>query len=156
HGVRDRDQVIVVNPDQIIILDDLFELGGEMIVDPEIAAEVAARKLCQVQPIMENRPQHPIGETVIVFLELVLRQVGDDVFDVLVSDGSRPQLLLRANLSAPSDPNAAIALQRRPQRHFEPASTQPTSALGPVTGGNRNAIGNYRQARQYIASDFTT
>src|SRR5262249_25855857 len=136
-GIRDRDQVIVVNPDQVIFLEDLFEFGGEMIVDPEIATEVAARKLRQVQPVMENRPQHPIGEAVIILLIIMFRQVGDNVLDVLVFEGSRPQLVLGANLSAPPDPNSAVVLQCRPQCHFEPAG-----ALGAIAGGNGNTIGN--------------
>src|SRR6266849_641000 len=102
-----------------------------MIVDAEISAEVSARKLGEVQPIMQNRPQHPIGETVIVFLIIVFSQIGDDVFDVLVFDGSRPQLLPRPDFSAPSEPNAAIMLQGRPQRHLKPAG-----ALGASAGRN--------------------
>ena len=134
--VRDRDQVIVVDPDEIVTLDDFLKLGRKVIVDPEIPAEVPERKLGEVEPIVQYRPQHPIGETVIVFLIIMLSQIGDDVFDVLVLDGSHSQLVLRSNLPAPSKPHATVVLQRRPQRHFEPAG-----ALGAIAGGNRNTIG---------------
>jgi hypothetical protein len=126
-GVGDRDQVIVVDPDEIVILDDLFEFGREMKVDAEISAEVTPRKLGKIQPIMQNWPQHPIGETVIVFLKFVFGEIGDDVLDIVTFDGSRSQFILRADLSAPSDPDAAVAVQRRPQRHLKPAG-----ALGAV------------------------
>src|SRR5262249_57880413 len=92
-GVRDRDQMIVVDPDQIVLFEDFFEFGREMIVDPEIPAKVAARKLGEVQPVMQDRPQHSVGETVIVFLIVMFGEVGNYVFDVLVFEGSRSQLL---------------------------------------------------------------
>ena len=108
--VRNRDEVIVVDPDQIIIFDDFLEFCRKMIIDPEIPAEIPKRKLGKVKPIMQYRPQHPIGEPVIVFLIVVLGQICDDVFDVLVFDGTRSELVLRPNLSAPSKPHAAVVL----------------------------------------------
>src|SRR5712692_4918249 len=149
--VRDRDQMIIMDPDQIVMRDDFFEFGRKVIIDAEISAEVAPRKLGEVQPIMQNRPQHPIGEPVIVFLIIMFSQVGDDVFDVLVLDGSRSQLLSRSDFSAPSEPHASVVLQRRPQRHLKPAG-----ALGAIAGGNRNPIGYDRQARQYRPQSSAT
>src|SRR5262249_47378338 len=67
--------------------------------------------------------------------------IGDDVFDVLVLDGSRSELVLRSDFSAPSEPHASVVLQRRPQRHLEPAG-----ARRAIPGGNRNPIGDDRQA----------
>ena len=134
-GICDRDQVIVVDPDEFVSRDDFFEFGREMIVDAEISAEVTARKLGEVQPIMQNRPQHPIGETVIVLLIIVFGEVGNDVLDVLVFDRSRPQLFPRPDLSAPSEPDAAIVLQRWPQRDLKPSGPP-----GAIAGRNRNAI----------------
>src|SRR5262249_23800380 len=100
-GVRDRDQVIIVDPNEIIILDDFLKFDREVIIDPEIPAEVPTRKLSKIEPIMQYRPQHPIGETVIVFLKLVFSEIGDYVFNVLVFDRTRSQLVLRSDLSAP-------------------------------------------------------
>ena len=54
--VRDGDQVVVMDPDQIIVRDDLFELGREVIIDPEISAKIPARELGEVQPIMQDWP----------------------------------------------------------------------------------------------------
>ena len=51
--VRDGDQMVVMNPNQIVFFDDFFQLGRKMIVDPEIAAEISARELAEVQPIMQ-------------------------------------------------------------------------------------------------------
>src|SRR3546814_3583765 len=43
-------------------------LAGEQVVDPEISGIGAARKLGQVQPEMEKRPQRRVGEAVVIFL----------------------------------------------------------------------------------------
>ena len=48
-----------------------------------------------------------------------------------------PILHYRIDLAAPSEPHAAVALERRPQRDFEPAG-----AFGAIAGRNRNAVGN--------------
>src|SRR5262249_9313513 len=84
------------------------------------------------------------GETVIVFLKLVFSQIGNDVFDVLVFDRSRSELLLRSDFPAPAEPHASVVLQRRTQRHLKPAG-----ARRAIPGGNRNTIGYDHQARQY-------
>jgi hypothetical protein len=68
--VRDRDQVIVVHPDQVVLPDYFFELGREMIIDPEISAEIPTRELGEIKPVMQNRPQHAVGEAVVIFLNL--------------------------------------------------------------------------------------
>ena len=78
------DEVVVVDPDDVVGPQDLGELGGKVLVHAEIAGEVAAGEFGQVDAIVQDRPQHPIGEAVVVFLVVLLRQVGDDV------SGSRP------------------------------------------------------------------
>ena len=72
--VGDRDQVIVVHPDQVVGLDDPLELGREMIVDPHVAGEVAPRELGEVEAEVEDRPQHPVGEAVVIFLVVVVER----------------------------------------------------------------------------------
>jgi hypothetical protein len=66
--VRDRDQVIVMDPDEVVGLDDLFELVGEKIVHPHVSGEITPRELGEIEPKMQDRPQHSVGETVVVFL----------------------------------------------------------------------------------------
>ena len=131
---RDRDHVVVVDPDQIVFLDDLLELGGEVLVDAKVAAQIAAREFRKVEPVVQDRPQHAIGETVVIFLKIVAREVGDDIFDVLVLDGSRFPLA-GGDFAAPAQPDAAILLQSRPQSDLKSAG-----ALCAVAGRNRNPI----------------
>ena len=54
--VRNGDQVVVMDPDQIIVIDDFLELGREMLIDPGISAEIPAREFGQVQPVMQDWP----------------------------------------------------------------------------------------------------
>ena len=93
--VRDRDEVIVMDPDQVVGFDDLFEFGREMIVHPHVSGEIAPRELGEIEPEMQDRPQHPVGEAVVVFLVVLLGEIGDHIGDVLVAD--RVHLDIRAS-----------------------------------------------------------
>ena len=46
-------------------------MPGEKLVDAEIATEIAARELGEVEAIMQNRPQHAVREAVVEFLVVV-------------------------------------------------------------------------------------
>ena len=126
--------MVVVNPEQIIFFDDLFELGREVFIDPEVATKIPARELREIKPVVQDWPQHPIGETVVVFLKVVAREVGDDIFDVLVGDGSRFPLP-GGDLAAPTQPDATVLLQCWPQRHLKPAR-----AFRAIARWNRNSV----------------
>jgi len=54
--ICDRYEMVVMDPDQIVSLDDLFEFGGEMIIDLEISAQIPTRELRQVEPVMQDWP----------------------------------------------------------------------------------------------------
>ncbi len=74
-----RDQVIVVHPDDVVRLQDLHQLIREMFVDPHIAGQVAPREFREIEPVMEDRPQHPVGETVVILVKILRLEVGDDI-----------------------------------------------------------------------------
>ena len=82
----ERDQVIVVHPDEIVGAQHLVELVGEMLVDAHVAGEIAARELGLIEAIVQDRPEHPVGEAVVVFLVVVGAEAGDDVVDIVVMD----------------------------------------------------------------------
>ena len=83
-----------------------------MRVDAPIAAEIATRKLRQIEPIVQNRPQHPIGETVVIFLIVGLDEVGDDVRHVAALNGPGRGVLVGRNRSTPAEPEPAVALEQ--------------------------------------------
>src|SRR5262249_17039852 len=107
-----------------------------MVIDPEIPAQIPARELGEVQPIMQDWPQHPIGKTAVVFFKTFLRKVSNYIFDIFRPDCPGLQLMPGCDLAAPSQPDAAVVLERRPQCNFKPPG-----ALG-VVARNRNAVRN--------------
>ena len=131
---RNRYQVVIVDPDQVVFLDYLLELGREVLIDPEVAAQIAARELSEVEPVVQDRPQHTIGEAVVVFLKIIAGEIGDDIFDVLVLDRSRFPLA-GGDFAAPAQPDAAVLLQCRPQSDLKPAG-----ALCAIARWNRNSV----------------
>src|SRR5579863_2196098 len=119
HG-RNRNQMVVVDPNQIVFPDDLLELSREVLVDPEVATQIAAREFRKVEPIVQDGPKHAIGKAIVVFLKVVACEIRNDILDVVVLDGSG---LPRAcgDFAAPAQPDAAILLQRWPQGDLKSA-----------------------------------
>src|SRR5262245_7026778 len=120
-----RHQMIVVHPDQIIRREDVVQLTGEEVVDAQIAAQIATGEFCAVDLVVENRPQHAIGEAVVVFLVIFLGEVADDVSDLVARDRPGFDLGARRYASAPTEPNPRHALERRLDGDLEPAGTHP-------------------------------
>src|SRR3546814_3039859 len=73
--LAERNQMIVVHPDHVVVAQHGGELAGDKVVDPEISGIVAARKLGKVKPEMEKRPKLRVGEAVVIFLEVALREM---------------------------------------------------------------------------------
>ena len=57
--------MIVVHPNDVIGLKKRFEVTGEILVYSEVAAKIASRQFGEIEPIMQDRPQHTIGEAVV-------------------------------------------------------------------------------------------
>ena len=55
--------------------EQLLQIAREEFVDAEIAAEIAAREFGEIEPVMQDRPQHAVGEAVVEFLVVVLAQI---------------------------------------------------------------------------------
>ena len=64
----ERDQVVIVNPDQIVRPHQSGKGSGESAVDPEVACVIGARKIRQADAVMHGRPKGAVGETAIIFL----------------------------------------------------------------------------------------
>ena len=50
-----------------------------MRIDAPIPAEIAPRKLSEVEPVVKDRPQNPVGEAVVIFLVIGGREVGHNI-----------------------------------------------------------------------------
>ena len=117
----ERHQVIVVHPDDVVVLDDRVELIGEQAVDAHVAALVGARIFLQVDPIVQDRPQHPVGEAVVIFLVVGLGEVDDGVFDPAAFEAARRRRFAVADVAAPAEPDADAIAQRGLDGDRQPA-----------------------------------
>jgi hypothetical protein len=70
------DEVIVVNPDEIIGLNEPRQLAGKMRIDPEVSGEIAAREFREVESVVENGPQDSIGKPVVELLMTLFGEIG--------------------------------------------------------------------------------
>ena len=145
----DRNQVIVVNPDQVVGLEDLRQLGREMLVHPEITCEVAPIELGQIDAIVQHRPQHPVGEAIVIFLIVLLGEVGHDERALPLSDRARFDCTGGNDFAAPAEPHALHFVENWRQRNFEPART-----VAGARTGKRDSVGDKNQPRQYRSSQL--
>ena len=108
----EQHQVIVVHPDDIILMDQRAQSIAEHPVDPHIAARVGARIFLQVDPVVKDGPEHAVGETVVIFLNVVRPQIEQDVGHLV--DFDRPSFAggFVRNLAAPAEPKPVSILQR--------------------------------------------
>src|ERR1700745_698399 len=117
-------------------------MGGEILVDADIAAKVTPRELGEVEPIVQNRPQHAVCESVVEFLIVILAQIECGVSRVVVGDGLHIARHIFRDAPAPAKPEAAMPLERGSDRHFEPAG--PSAAIRDAT-----SVRHYDEPRQY-------
>ena len=143
-----RHQVIVVHPDDVVVLDDRVELIGEQAVDAHVAALVGARIFLQVDPIVQDRPQHPVGEAVVIFLVVGLGEVDDGVFDPAASEAARRRRLAVADVAAPAEPDADAIAQRGLDGDRQPACER----LARV--GHGDSVRDDDQARSHASSQL--
>jgi hypothetical protein len=68
--------------------------------------------LLEVDPAVENRPKHAIGESVAIFLDIVVRQVDLNIGYFVDFEGSRFTARLVGHLAAPAKPHAALIFER--------------------------------------------
>ena len=92
---------------------------------------------------MKRGPKHPIGETVVIFLEVAGVQIGDNIVGARDVGAMHHGLRWIVNrLAAPAHPDAAMFLEQGTQRHF-----QPTRMHRAARAGNRDTIGKNADAR---------
>ena len=73
--LAERDQMVIVDPDQIVGLDQRRDRLGEALVDPLVAGAEAAVIFGEVDPVVEERPQGAVGIAVIIFVDVLLFEV---------------------------------------------------------------------------------
>ena len=118
---RQRDQVVVVHPDDVVGPDQRAHRLGETAVHPLIALAERAFIVGQVDTVVKQRPQHGVSVAVVVFLDVLLFQVEGrhrhpaPVLHVrLAGEGLH-------RLATPAEPDALVAGEGRGERHRQAA-----------------------------------
>ena len=52
----ERNQVIIMHPDEVIRPEHLVQLAREVIIDTQITAQIPARELGEIDAVMQDRP----------------------------------------------------------------------------------------------------
>ncbi len=104
-GFGEGNQVVVVDPDDVVGLEQRLELLGQHGVDPPVAVVLLTAVAGQVDAVVKDRPERGVGEAAIVLVIVAFvqrqRDIGD-VADFLGVDGRG-----RADLAAPAEPDAS-------------------------------------------------
>ena len=118
----ERDQVIVVDPDQVRRRDHLRQVVGDHGVDAPVALDEGRLVVEQAEAIVERRPQHLVGISEIVGVVFVAAERnGRDRRAIVLDDVRRPVGVVLDDIAVPSEPEAAGLLEHRADGDGEPA-----------------------------------
>ena len=134
----ERDQMVVVHPDEVVGFDEGGERPGEPLVDAPIAFEKRMLVDREVEPVVEGRPQCAVREAEIILFILAARQRDrrrPDAAVLLQFDAERGLVVLDDG-AVPAEPQAAAALQCVFQRHREAAGLDGLVEIGNAIGRN--------------------
>src|SRR3954471_15068058 len=92
-----------------------------MLVATQIAGEIAAREFGEIEAIVQNRPKDAVGKAVVVFLVILLAEIGHHITDVLILDRACFHSVA-GTAAAPAEPHAGTIAQSGLHGHLEAAS----------------------------------
>ena len=147
--LRQRDEMVIVHPDHVVGSQPIVDLGGKERVHSPVAAEVAAREFRKVETVMQDGPQDPIGEAVVVFLIVRRREIRHDIRKAAFLDGAGSDVLVRRYRPAPAEPQTAVALEQGTN-----GDGQAPGLIGAVPARDCYSIRNDDQPRQYRSSQL--
>ena len=107
---RERDEMIVMDPDRVALVEQLGKPPREGAVDPEKAGGVLRRIFCKIEPVMADRPECAVGEAVIKFFEIASAEIGDRVADGAVAAQRRRRFRHVIGLAGPAEPESPAGL----------------------------------------------
>ena len=83
--------MVIMHPDQVVVFEQGQQLAAEQRVDLEITVEILPVVGRQVETVMKQGPEHPIGKIVIVMVEVLAVQIDGGQVDVAWLPTSRPR-----------------------------------------------------------------
>ena len=117
----ERDQMIIMHPDEIVRLQQFGERLGVSPVDGKVAGEILAVEFEQSRLEMQQRPEHRIGEADIKLPVVVLRKIDCRKIELAGFENFSGGCSFGGNLAAPAEPKRAL-LEDILQSHREAAS----------------------------------
>ena len=108
-GHAERDQMIIMHPDQVGGLEQRHKRLRISAVDVEIGFEVLAIEFEQARLEMQQRPEHRIGEADIEALVILVRQIDRREIELARVLDLGGDAGLGGNFAAPAEPEGATA-----------------------------------------------
>ncbi len=103
----ERDQVVVVRPDDVVGLQEIEQRIGEAGIDAAIAVEIGGLEFDEVETVVADRPEHLIGEADIIVLIVFLGQRDGRDGDAALLDRSHAERsIVVDDRSVPAEPDA--------------------------------------------------
>ncbi len=109
-GLGEGDQMVVVDPDDVVGLEQRLQLFGKHRIDPAIAVIFLAVVARQVDAVMEDRPQRGIGKAPVVLIVIALGQAQGHIGDI--ADSFTLHAGRCAHVTIPAEPDPAGLAQR--------------------------------------------
>ena len=134
----ERNQMIVMHPDEVIRPQDFVQFAREMIIDTQITTQIPARELGEINSIMQDRPEHAIREAIVVFAVVLFGEIERDVGNIVVHALLRGNLGACCDLSAPAKPYAGFLLECGLDGNLKSASASLC-----IFFGNRDSVRDY-------------
>ena len=136
---RQRKQVVIVRPHDVVGLQHRAERRGEATVDRQIVLVVLAAKLHEAKPEMQQGPQHTIGEADIEAAVGLCGQIDHGIGHAARFSQRRLRRRLDGKPAAPSEPHRTRC-QQVAQRDGEPARHRAACLwIGTRVGDDHNA-----------------
>ena len=109
----DRNEMIVMRPDNVGRTQNLDETLGKLLVHAKITRGVAGAQIGEIEAIMADRPKHLVGEADVIFVDIAARKVGHSIADGPEGSHMQGGIEFLAHSARPPEPDAASRLERR-------------------------------------------
>ena len=97
-------QMVVMHPDDVVVPEQRAEPVREQLVDPEIAARLRMGIFLQIDPVVQDRPEHAVRQTIVIFLDVVPGKVDQNIGHLVDDHRSRFARSGFGDLPAPAEP----------------------------------------------------
>jgi hypothetical protein len=132
----ERDHVVVVDPDDVVLGQQPRQRARHPLVDGPVAIELGRVEDGEVEAIVKDRPERPVGIAEIIAVIFLLRQrLGGDGDGLLAVEMDADLGVVRHDVAGPAEPYAAAVAQHVADRDREAAGLRAfREVANPVRG----------------------